>query len=135
MRLRARGYGPVLAFTLTQLIASMWVGELSAQGLFAGPVYYSVGSQPHDVCVERLDSDNWPDLAVANRNSASVSVLLNNGDGTFQAANAFGVGVGPTALTACRLDDDPHLDIITSNSTSDNISVLTAVLNRTGFSL
>ena len=37
-----------------------------------------------------------PDLAVANVTASNVSVLLGNGDGTFQAARNFAVGSGPS---------------------------------------
>ena len=44
---------------------------------------YAVG--PCSVAIADLNGDGSPDLAVANRNSSTVSVLFNNGNGTFAA--------------------------------------------------
>jgi hypothetical protein len=41
-----------------------------------------------------------PDLAVANSESESVSILLGNGDGTFQAPQNFDVSFAPDWLAA-----------------------------------
>ena len=49
-------------------------------------VTYAAGSEPISVAVADLNGDGKPDLAVANYGDNTVSVLLGNGDGTFQAA-------------------------------------------------
>src|SRR5205807_9895351 len=53
------------------------------------------GSGPDFVAVGDFNGDGKPDLAVANFNSNNISVLLGNGDGTFQAARTFAVDSGP----------------------------------------
>ena len=51
---------------------------------------------PTAVAVGDFNGDGKPDLAVANSTSANtVSVLLGNGNGTFQAAVSFATGSGP----------------------------------------
>ncbi len=47
------------------------------------PTYYSTGMSPVSVVAGDLNSDGFDDLVVANRDSESVSVLLNDQDGTF----------------------------------------------------
>ena len=47
------------------------------------------------MAVGDFNGDGVPDLAVANSSSNNVSVLLGNGDGTFQAAVDFGAAGGP----------------------------------------
>src|SRR5713226_9643456 len=59
---------------------------------FSPPVSYTAGVQPLSVAVGDLNGDGKLDLAVANFLSNSVSVLLGNGDGTFQTAHNFAVG-------------------------------------------
>ena len=54
--------------------------------LFEPAVNYSAGYEPYSVDIGDLDGDGTPDLAVANRVDDNVSVLLGNGDGTFQDA-------------------------------------------------
>ena len=53
---------------------------------FSSAVSYGVGTRPVSTAVGDLNGDGKLDLAVANAFSNSVSVLLGNGDGTFQAA-------------------------------------------------
>ncbi|MCH8007162.1 MAG: right-handed parallel beta-helix repeat-containing protein, partial [Planctomycetes bacterium] len=47
------------------------------------PVRYPARDQVFSVAIGDLDGVNGPDLAVANQSSGDVSVLLNQGDGTF----------------------------------------------------
>ena len=46
---------------------------------------YPAGDGPQFVAIGDLDGVNGPDLALANELSNNVSVLLNQGDGTFAA--------------------------------------------------
>ena len=52
--------------------------------LFYPGVGCGVGEYPIFVAIGDLDGDGNPDLAMANWVSDNVSVLLGNGDGTFQ---------------------------------------------------
>ena len=63
--------------------------------LFNVRIDYGVGSNPMSVCAADLDGDGDSDLAVANYSSNNVSILKNNGDGTFAAAVNYGVGSYP----------------------------------------
>jgi hypothetical protein len=53
-----------------------------------------------------------------------VSVLLGNGDGTFQAAVAFPAGDGSTSVAVADLDGDTVPDLVTADSASDEVTVL-----------
>ncbi|MBC8123083.1 MAG: VCBS repeat-containing protein, partial [Gemmatimonadaceae bacterium] len=65
------------------------------------------------------------DLATAGGyTSGTVSVLKNNGDGTFAEAQDFAAGVGPSAITLGDLDGDGDLDVATANLDSNDVSVL-----------
>src|SRR5260370_19627352 len=62
---------------------------------------YAAGSAPFEpvsVAVGDFNGDGKPDLAAANSSSNNVSVLLGNGDGTFQAAVHYAVGSGPRSV-------------------------------------
>ncbi|MFH2050478.1 MAG: FG-GAP-like repeat-containing protein, partial [bacterium] len=93
-------------------------------GVFAAKTDYTAGSRPHSVFSSDLDGDGDMDLAVANKNSANVSVLLNNGDGIFQSKTDYASGDGPISIFAIDLDGDGDMDLAVANNNSDNISVL-----------
>ena len=59
----------------------------NGDGTFAPKVDYAAatGNSPQDVSISDLDGDGDNDLAVTISRSDNVSVLLNNGDGTFGA--------------------------------------------------
>ena len=46
----------------------------------------------------------------------TVSVLLGNGDGTFQARADYGAGPGPTSIVATDVNGDGHLDLVVADS-------------------
>src|ERR1700687_501069 len=79
---------------------------------FAPPKTYPVGTSPSAVVVCDFNGDGKPDLAVANAGSANVSVLLGNGDGTFNDAVNSSAGPSPHALAVGDFNGDHKLDLI-----------------------
>src|SRR6266849_4157848 len=70
----------------------------SGDGTFQAAQSYAAGSAPNSVAVGDFNRDGHLDLAVANLGTypnynGTVSVLLGNGDGTFQAARSHAAGV------------------------------------------
>src|SRR5712691_4545934 len=59
---------------------------------------FGAGTSPNAVTVGDLNGDGKLDLAVANGFSANVSVLLGNGNGTFQAAANYPAGSSPSSV-------------------------------------
>ena len=91
---------------------------------FGPHVTYTVGSVPSSVAMGDLDGDRHPDLVTANWNDDSISVLLNQGDGTFAGRVDYNVGRYPSSVAAGDLDGDSDLDLVAANRHSDNVSVL-----------
>src|SRR6266849_4211060 len=58
---------------------------------FAAGKSYPVGTGPTVIVVGDFNGDGKADLAVANGGSNDVSILLNNGDGTFASAVNYAV--------------------------------------------
>ena len=64
---------------------------------------YGVGIAPTFFAVGDF-GDTDLDLAVANRVSNNVSILLNDGKGTFGMATNYGVGIAPTFFAVGDFD-------------------------------
>jgi hypothetical protein len=95
-----------------------------AASSFAPPQDLEVGNSPEGVVVADLNGDQVPDLVTADRLDDQVSVLLGNGDGTFQAPVAFDTGNGSVAVATGDLDGDGHIDLAVANHVDDTVSVL-----------
>ena len=89
-------------------------------GPFPRTPTYRVGTNPESVVVGDFNRDSNQDLAVANAGSHTVSVLLGNGDGTFQPALTFAAGRGPTSVALGDFNRDAVLDLVVSNYGSNN---------------
>ena len=102
----------------------------NGDGTFQNAGNYAVGSSgnsvtvPYSVTVGDFNADGKLDLAVANYCSANVSILLGNGNGTFQTAVNYGVGFNPVSVTVGDFNGDGKLDLAVANSTSNNVSIL-----------
>jgi hypothetical protein len=73
----------------------------------------AVGSEPDSLTAGDLDGDEDLDLTMTNRADDNVTVLLNNGSGSFSGAagSPFPVGNLPQAITTGDLDEDGDLDL------------------------
>ncbi len=122
-----RGRKRVLAPAGIALAALCAVGLVSSTAVAAaapGPVFrpggsYDVGNDAVDVAAADLDGDGDNDLVTANENANNVSVLLNNGDGTFAPARNYPALLfsdkGPTDVLAADFNEDGALDLATAN--------------------
>jgi len=86
---------------------------------FTGNRNYPVGKTPVDIFGSDLDGDGDIDLAVANADfedpectSSSISVLMNNGDGTFLEKVGYDTGPCTNSLILADLDSDGDSDIV-----------------------
>jgi len=84
----------------------------------------SVGTNPTTVANADFNGDSKVDLAAQNAGSNTVSVLLGNGDGTFQSKHDFAVGLAPTSVISADFDSDGIADLAVTNQNSNNVSVL-----------
>jgi hypothetical protein len=95
---------------------------------FAPVASYDVGLDPQAVVTADFNNDSLLDLAVTNYSDNTVSVLLGNADGTFQAAissptNIGLAGLGPRSLAVGDFDTDGNVDDLATLNNSD-VSVL-----------
>ncbi|QQS48739.1 MAG: VCBS repeat-containing protein [Acidobacteriota bacterium] len=83
-------------------------------GGFGPASFISAGGLPKAAVTADFNGDQKPDLAVANEDSSNVSVLLGNGDGTFDTAitvGNFGLTFRPTSLAAGDFTGDGKIDL------------------------
>jgi Bacterial Ig-like domain (group 3)/FG-GAP-like repeat/FG-GAP repeat len=98
---------------------------------FSSAVSYAVGVDVQDavsVAEGDFNGDRKLDLAVAgtdpSNSAGEVSVLLGNGDGTFQTAMKFAVGSEPRSVAVADFNGDGKTDLAVANQESGTVSVL-----------
>jgi len=88
-----------------------------ACGSFATAANYAAGTNPRSLATADLDGDGDLDLAVPNQGSNNVTILLNNGAGTFTAPNApFAAGNSPSQVAVGDFNGDLKPDLVTVGS-------------------
>ncbi len=94
------------------------------------PVNHVVESNPYSVFACDFNGDGHNDLAVANEwfgyqgLPGSVSILMNNGLGTFVADSNYVMGNWPVSVFACDLDGDGDNDLAVANHYSADVSIM-----------
>ena len=121
LRALYQGFPGVLQSSQSSVV-NQAVNALPGYG-FAG-AHYPVASYPSSIAVGDFNADGIADLAVAGPNSDGVSVLLGNGNGTFQAAVVYVAGGSPAAVAVGDFNADGNADLVVANYNSNNLSVL-----------
>jgi hypothetical protein len=92
---------------------------------FSAPHLYTAGPFPRSVALGDFNGDGALDIVTANDGTANtVSVLLNNGDGTFQPPVNYPVGNQPQQVVVGDFNGDGNLDLATANFNSNDVTIL-----------
>jgi len=115
-------YGSNLPGTVSVLLGN-------GNGTFKPQQTFGAGDYPQFVTVSDVNGDGKPDLIVANTGSYyspgyNVSVLLGNGNGTFQTQQIFDTGNRPASVAVADANGDGKPDLIVANYSSNSVSVL-----------
>ena len=88
------------------------------------------GEGPRRLVLTDLNGDGSPDIALANywANPGTISVLLNNGNGTFASEDVYPAGDDVGGIATTDLDQDGDVDLAASWG-DDNDIVVRAYLN------
>jgi hypothetical protein len=111
------------------LIAAFAATQASAAPALFNPAPGSpstVGSRPTGVATGDFNGHRKQDIAVANANGHTVTILPGNGAGGLTAAAGSPVAVGafPIAIIAKDLNGDHKLDLAVVNAVSNNVAIL-----------
>ncbi|HEY49598.1 MAG TPA: hypothetical protein G4O13_06090 [Dehalococcoidia bacterium] len=103
--------------------------ELPTEAALLVPIFhyktdYATGGNPWSVAAADFNGDSYNDLAVANTEDATVSVLMNNGNGTFRVKTDYSTGSEPTSVATADFDNDSDFDLAVANTWDDTVSVL-----------
>jgi hypothetical protein len=104
-------------------------------GTLAPQLSYPTGPEPVAIVAADFNGDGILDLAIANANCtggssgpncspSTVSILLGNGDGTFQPHFDLAVGTLPSSVVAADFNKDGTVDLAVANASDGTVSVL-----------
>ncbi len=99
-------------------------------GVFGFNATCTVGGEPAKVIAEDFNGDGHIDLASVNAGSGpdypgTISVLTNNGSGSFALAATLSVGARPLSFVAADINANGRLDFISANYYSNSLWVFT----------
>lgn len=117
------GNADVIVASDTQLAVLRGRGD----GGFHAPIHYSVNGIPHSaVATADFNADGQLDAVVTDKNAATVSVMLGNGDGTLHFGGTFATGAAPSDVLVGDFNRDGRPDVAVSNAAADarTVSIL-----------
>jgi hypothetical protein len=111
--------------TLGQYSSSLGGTPLPAVSSQTFPTtYYAAGTTPVAVAPADFNNDGFVDLAVADKTTNMVSILLNDGTGAFGTPTTFATGNTPVALATGDFNADGNMDIAIVNQADATVSIL-----------
>lgn len=100
-----------------------------AVSAFASGGTIVIGQGPRWVATGDFNLDGKADLAVANRVSDDVSILLGNGTGQFTLRTLLATGRSPNSVTVADFSSDGIPDLSVTNRVSNTLSIFLGVGN------
>jgi Bacterial type II and III secretion system protein/FG-GAP-like repeat len=105
---------------------SIWIFQGNGNGTFNSTptvIQLPSGFAPASLATSDLNSDGHTDLVVVDQGNNSVSVLLGNGNGTFQARTDYPTGDSPVYVALGEFNDDGAMDIAVADNASNAVTI------------
>jgi len=97
----------------------------NGDGTFKAQQTFATGTRPSRFAVSDINGDGKLDLVVPNSTSVNVngsmSVLLGNGDGSFQPQQTFSTGAFPLSVATPDLNGDGIPDFVVANYATNTV--------------
>ena len=121
--MRSRSAAFIGAMLFVFLLFAVAVPRAEAVGFFplAG---FVTGTYPHSIAIGDFNGDGFQDLATANSDAGTVSVLLGSGSGRFGTKTDYLAGRSPAAVAIGDFNGDGKQDLVSANTGDDAVSVL-----------
>lgn len=121
--LRLRGLGSVAALAF---VAALPSAAAAAPGDLALADQVALGNTPYDLVTGDFNGDGKVDAAAPNANGGNLTVLLGQGDGTFEPAAESPIATdgSPLGLAVGRLDGDADLDLALVQGAPETVRIL-----------
>ena len=127
----AAGFHDVTAPGITDLAvanqsdSTISIFQGNGDGTFKTPTVVTLppGYEPTSLAAADVNGDGHIDLIVADQGNNSFSVLLGNGNGTFQPRKDYPTGAAPVYVALGDFNEDGALDVATANNTGNTVSV------------
>ena len=117
----------VVVLLLAALFSALCLPSFAQSCAVAGftqPAVYPVGADVRSLATADFDGDGRPDLAVANADVSTVTVLLKVGRGEPATINTYPVGTFPLSVVTGDFTGDGKADIVSASNSSGTISLL-----------
>ena len=113
------------------IVVTNYIGTVSVllgngNGTFQAPQSYNTGNVPEFIALGDFNKDGKQDIAVSNTGTGAntVSILMGNGNGTFQTQKTYQTGTTPYGIAIGDLNGDGNEDIAVCNSGDNTVSIL-----------
>lgn len=104
-------------------VAFLQITEPSSSAAFSGSSA-GTGSMPMSIVAADFRGNGDQDLAVTNHLDNTVSILLGNGNGSFQPQVTYATGLGPQGIAVGDFNRDGKLDLAITNDLAGTVSIL-----------